>query len=33
MYDKGTVLRIETVINNQGGVQGCAGAYAAKALM
>ena len=33
MYDKGTVLRVETVINNRGGVQGCAFGYVAKALI
>ena len=32
MYDKGTVLRVETAINNRGGVQGCAGGYVAGAM-
>ena len=33
MYDMGTVLRIETVINNQGRIPGAAFEYAAGALM
>ena len=33
MYDKGTVLRVETVINNQGGIPGAAFECVAVALM
>ena len=33
MYDKRSVLRVETVINNQGGIPGAAFEYVAVALM